>query len=148
MTDIPDRIRELCTTRDANMGGGCYHCDRRTPQGQRNLHHRIPGGPSVASNLITLWPGCHIHSVHDRPADGYAGRWLVSKYDRRPTFRIPVWVQGLGWVLLDDSGGWTPVIGAGGRVAPPPRCVEMPRSLFGGPLQPRAWAGAPSQTSR
>jgi hypothetical protein len=132
VADIPDAVRAACWARQQAMGGGCWHCGRPTPEGQRNLHHRLPGGPSVPSNLAGLWPGCHIHQIHGRPVTAKRPGWLISPYDRRPPCRIPVWVQGLGWVLLDDQCGWAPVIGAAGHVAPPPGCVTDPRSLFAG----------------
>lgn len=108
-------VRKLVLERD---GYRCFCCGRSVLGQEYSLQHRQPrqmGGTSKAeinspANLVVLLGSatteCHGRTESRREESNRLGYLLRSW--QKPE-RTPVFHRHLGWVLLDDEGGMTPV---------------------------------------
>jgi hypothetical protein len=100
------------------------------PDGDRwNLHHRRPGGmggtrranQDTLPNVVALLAEAHNMGAAWLPVEGVTGRsvhgdpdWsgplglLLSPSVDNPG-EVPVRVAGVGWVFLDEAGGYVPL---------------------------------------
>lgn len=80
---------------------------------------------NVASDLLR---GCHRdHALIDgaKVSDARAMGWKVRHGVALPR-EVPVYHARLGWVLLDDAGGWLPAPGSSIHSAGPVPVVQLP----------------------
>lgn len=80
-------------------------------QGPGHHHHRKPrgmggtGDPGKDSPANCLYVSARTHErIEADRAVALSYGWLVEQ-TADPAL-VPVWTAGLGWVLLDDEGGW------------------------------------------
>lgn len=88
-------------------GGTCEGCGQRPAVEWSHRVARSQGGLWLASNGLHLCSpgGCH-DAAHHRPEWARGLGWMVRR-GGIPAF-VPARLAGHGWVLLDDSGGFTP----------------------------------------
>jgi hypothetical protein len=99
---------------DARAGESCEMCALPAPVGGRERSHRshagFGGAPSTlrASNLLLSCLRCNRRLSDDAEFAEYGRQmgWLIGR-GADPT-TTPVYVAGLGWVLLNDEGTYTP----------------------------------------
>lgn len=96
----------------ARSGGWCEICGQKAT----NFQHRMnkgQGGPWSASNGIDVcgwgnYSGCH-GNIHQNPTYAKSKGWTVLPW--RVPAEVPVYLPARGgWVLLDDEGGYAPVL--------------------------------------
>ena len=102
-THVRETVVERAQGRCERCGGPGMQVHHRQPRkagGSRRAHINAP------SNLVLLCLDCHT-LIESRRTYAYASGWLV----REPKLPgcVPVMVVGLGWVFLDDEGGYQPV---------------------------------------
>lgn len=105
-----ERQRGLCAVTGLALGD---------PDGGWALHHRLAGGMGGTarnrdrlSNLVGVLPGAHnlgARSIHGAPAWSRPLGLLLSQSRGDDPAAVPVLMAGVGWVWLDDGGGWVPV---------------------------------------
>lgn len=105
---ISTKVSTLTRTRE---NGRCALCALRLTYGHR--HHRLPGQMggrfddpvwNDAANIVRVHHRCHDYIESRREASYLAG-WLVAS-NCAPA-EMPFLYGGVGWVLLDSSGGLT-----------------------------------------
>lgn len=89
--------------------------------GPWQLHHRRPGGKGGTSrpdqqtlpNVIALSERAHQQLVHGLPSIARAHGWLVSSISGPPPRALSLQHWAVGWVWLEEAGGYAPVRGPG-----------------------------------
>jgi hypothetical protein len=117
------QLRELVWERQA---GRCAVTGFPLDWERDDLHHRLAGGMGGsgrdrdrACNLLGVVSVAHNLGSPRLPVDGVPGRsihtdpsWargrglLLSQSEPREPWAVPVRITGVGWVFLDDEGGW------------------------------------------
>ena len=92
--------------------GRCELCGATSPLTFAHRRSRGQGGLWAPSNGLRLCgsgtTGCHGWTEHE-PVLADAGGWRIVGHDTDPAL-VPVWlntVNGFGWWLLADEGGYT-----------------------------------------
>ena len=115
-----DAFRAVVLERDACT---CQMCGENVMHKLASIQHRRPRGMggsalvNIPSNGVlvcgsaTTPDSCHNEIEHVDRTKAQEFGYLIPKLSGIHPSTVPLWTFTRGWILLDDLGGWIPMVG-------------------------------------